>query len=187
MLGFCYLERSRVLLFRAFRGFVIWSVPGFCYLERSGVLLFGAFQGFVIWSVPGFCYLERSRVLLFRAFQGFVIWSVPGFCYLERSRVLLSGAFQGFVIWSVPGFCYLECSIPPGTRRCCGVESTSMTLIQSRNNVVCPVGLIISFSQSTHTLYIAHVTRPDIEVYHNLLSRAPPSATRSEREHERKL
>ena len=29
---------------------------------------------------------------------------------------------------------------PLGTRRCCDVESTSMTLIQRRNNVVCPVG-----------------------------------------------
>ena len=27
-----------------------------------------------------------------------------------------------------------------GTRRCCDVESTSMTLIQHHNNVVCPVG-----------------------------------------------
>ena len=27
-----------------------------------------------------------------------------------------------------------------GTRRYCNVESTSSTLIQSRNNVVCPVG-----------------------------------------------
>ena len=30
---------------------------------------------------------------------------------------------------------------PLGTRRCCDVESTSMTLIQCRNKVVCPVGL----------------------------------------------
>ena len=29
---------------------------------------------------------------------------------------------------------------PLGTRRCCDVESTSMTLILRRNNVVCPVG-----------------------------------------------
>ena len=29
---------------------------------------------------------------------------------------------------------------PPGTRCCCDVESTSMTLIQRRNNVVLPVG-----------------------------------------------
>ena len=29
---------------------------------------------------------------------------------------------------------------PPGTRRCCAIESTSMTLIQCCNNVVCPVG-----------------------------------------------
>ena len=28
---------------------------------------------------------------------------------------------------------------PPGTRRCCDVESTSMTLIIRRNNVVCLV------------------------------------------------
>ena len=30
--------------------------------------------------------------------------------------------------------------IPLGTRRCCDVESTSLTLIQRRNNVVYPVG-----------------------------------------------
>ena len=29
---------------------------------------------------------------------------------------------------------------PLGTRRCCDVESTSLTLIQRRNNVVCPLG-----------------------------------------------
>ena len=29
---------------------------------------------------------------------------------------------------------------PLGTRDCCDVQSTSMTLIQRRNNVVCPVG-----------------------------------------------
>ena len=29
---------------------------------------------------------------------------------------------------------------PLGTQRCCDVESTSLTLIQRRNNVVCPVG-----------------------------------------------
>ena len=34
----------------------------------------------------------------------------------------------------------------PGTRRCCDVESTSLTLIQRRNNVVCPVG----FSLAAH-------------------------------------
>ena len=32
---------------------------------------------------------------------------------------------------------------PFGTRRCCDVESTSMTLIQRCNNVVCPVGMNI--------------------------------------------
>ena len=31
-------------------------------------------------------------------------------------------------------------SLPLGTRSCCDVESTSMTLIQPRNNIVCPVG-----------------------------------------------
>ena len=30
--------------------------------------------------------------------------------------------------------------IPLGTRRCCDVESKSMTLIQRHNNVVCPGG-----------------------------------------------
>ena len=34
--------------------------------------------------------------------------------------------------------------VPLGTRRCCDVESTSMTLIQRRNDVVCPVGLLLS-------------------------------------------
>ena len=32
---------------------------------------------------------------------------------------------------------------PLGTRRCYDVESASMTLIQRRNNVVCPVGYYI--------------------------------------------
>ena len=39
------------------------------------------------------------------------------------------------------------CQMPPlyhshplGIRRCCDVESTSMTLIQCRNNIVCPLG-----------------------------------------------
>ena len=31
---------------------------------------------------------------------------------------------------------------PMGTRRCCDVESTSLTLIQRRNNVVCQVGMV---------------------------------------------
>ena len=32
--------------------------------------------------------------------------------------------------------------MPLGTRRCCDVESTSMTLIQRRNSVVCPAGCV---------------------------------------------
>ena len=32
---------------------------------------------------------------------------------------------------------------PLGTRRCCDVESTSMTLIQRRNNVVWRVGTLV--------------------------------------------
>ena len=31
-------------------------------------------------------------------------------------------------------------SSPPDTRRCRDVESTSLTVIQRRNNVVCPLG-----------------------------------------------
>ena len=33
-------------------------------------------------------------------------------------------------------------TLPPylGPRRCCDIESTSLTLIQRHNNVVCPVG-----------------------------------------------
>ena len=31
--------------------------------------------------------------------------------------------------------------IPLYIRRCCDVESTALTLIQRRNNIVCPVGL----------------------------------------------
>ena len=34
---------------------------------------------------------------------------------------------------------------PLGTWRCCDVESTSSTLIQRRNNVVCPVGWNVRF------------------------------------------
>ena len=34
---------------------------------------------------------------------------------------------------------YIEHS-PPGTRRCCDVESTSLTVIQRRNNAMCPAG-----------------------------------------------
>ena len=33
---------------------------------------------------------------------------------------------------------------PLDTRRCCYVESTSMTLIQGRNNVACPVGNVVT-------------------------------------------
>ena len=36
-------------------------------------------------------------------------------------------------------------NIPLGTRRCYDVESTSATLIQRRNNVVCPVGYAPDF------------------------------------------
>ena len=39
---------------------------------------------------------------------------------------------------------------PPNTRRCCDVESTSLTLIQRRNNVVCPVG---RFPSARNVLY----------------------------------
>ena len=39
-------------------------------------------------------------------------------------------------------------SFPLGTRRCCDVESTSLTLIQRRNNVVCPVG---GYCSNRHT------------------------------------
>ena len=31
--------------------------------------------------------------------------------------------------------------VPPRTRRCCDVESTSLMLIQRRNYAVCPVGV----------------------------------------------
>ena len=36
--------------------------------------------------------------------------------------------------------------LPLGTGRCCGVESTSLTLIQRRNNVACPVGAVVIFA-----------------------------------------
>ena len=39
---------------------------------------------------------------------------------------------------------------PPNTRRCCDVESTSLTLLQRRNNVVCPVG---RFPSARNVLY----------------------------------
>ena len=35
------------------------------------------------------------------------------------------------------------CLFHTGTRRCCNVESTSMTLIQRHNNVVCQVGSLL--------------------------------------------
>ena len=49
---------------------------------------------------------------------------------------------------------HLTCSrqCPPGTRRCCDVESTSLTLIQRRNNVVCPVGSREHAATSMHTI-----------------------------------
>ena len=34
----------------------------------------------------------------------------------------------------------IDSTSPLGTRRCCDVESTSLTLIQRRSNAVCPVG-----------------------------------------------
>ena len=37
---------------------------------------------------------------------------------------------------------------PLGTRRCCDVESTSLTLIQRRINVVCPVGIHLTTQQT---------------------------------------
>ena len=48
---------------------------------------------------------------------------------------------------------------PLGTQRCCDVESTSVTLIQRRNNVVCPVGdLLVSnvYSWSNKVLQLSH-------------------------------
>ena len=45
---------------------------------------------------------------------------------------------------------------PLGTRRCCDVESTSTTLIQRPNNVVCPVG-IPSTNTGLAYYYISHV------------------------------
>ena len=39
-------------------------------------------------------------------------------------------------------------TIPLDTRRCCDVELTSLTLIQRRNNVVCPVGYTILNSKA---------------------------------------
>ena len=43
-----------------------------------------------------------------------------------------------------PGLTVVRLYNPLGTRRCCDVESTSLTLIQRRNNVVCPVGRHLS-------------------------------------------
>ena len=45
------------------------------------------------------------------------------------------------------------CVIPPGTRRCCDVESTSLTLIQRRNNVMCLVGWLDSIIHSESVVH----------------------------------
>ena len=46
---------------------------------------------------------------------------------------------EGGVSWS---WCRFALHVPLGTRRYCDVESTSLTLIQRRNNAVCPVGWV---------------------------------------------
>ena len=40
------------------------------------------------------------------------------------------------------------------TRRCSDVESTSMTVIQRRINVVCPVGIISVFDNPVHIDFV---------------------------------
>ena len=46
-----------------------------------------------------------------------------------------------------------RCKGPPHTRRCCKVESTSLTLTQRRTNVVCPVCGSPGFSQRNARWY----------------------------------
>ena len=59
---------------------------------------------------------------------------------------------------------------PLGTRQCCDVESTSLTLNQRRNNVVCPVGKNVFFIPSTIPVLDDFVTLHTIS-YLPLMSR----------------
>ena len=54
-------------------------------------------------------------------------------------KLSLSDVMNQLVIVSVIQY---GSHIPLDTRRCCEVESTSMTLIQRRSNVVCLVGML---------------------------------------------
>ena len=78
-------------------------------------------------------------------------WCVCWVGHLDLSWRLIDSLQSSLETHRIEGFMVLsDCSPethmapqyathPPGTRRCCEVESTSSTLIQRRNNVVCLV------------------------------------------------
>ena len=53
------------------------------------------------------------------------------------------------------------------TRRCCDVESTSLTLIQRRSNVLCPMGIHSSWSVQSlrYTVHHVHVLPYNIVIH----------------------
>ena len=63
--------------------------------------------------------------------------------------IIINGIYKYVYFWvlnmNIREFLTLGLSHCMGTQRCCDVESTSLTLIQHRNNVVCAVGFVIFF------------------------------------------
>ena len=69
--------------------------------------------------------------------------SPPSFsCYLNYA--------VEYHTWSITVYIAVFNHFPLSSRRCCDVESTSMTLIQRRNNVVSSVGFAFQTRQIEH-------------------------------------
>ena len=92
-------------------------------------------------SHVAFCY---TVIILLQYFGPCVV-----IAYTKRrfKLIVISGGINVSAHDILGGHSQPCCQMPPlyhshplGTRRCCDVESTSMTLIQCRSNVVCPLG-----------------------------------------------
>ena len=109
---------------------------------------------FVLWTATRrSAKIQTVSMVTWLTLKLWVSTPTPSFCFIQThpntpwSRKVWQETWRLKSSLCRPALLEVNKFTPLGTRRCYDVESTSMTLMQRRNNVVCPVGqLEMTFS-----------------------------------------